>query len=211
MQTAILRTSLVAGIRVQDDVSAKDMMVSLNRTLGYSVVNGGMQTALDRALGAFLDTFKASKSTPHSLHNMKYSESSKDNMERKERKNSQQREYSKNSKSSYNGGYNKSKRDISHFIVSEGTSAPARVASARIQSMAAVKDIRIVQFKPSDAPSTGAFNDVFPSDMDTTSDTRYSIRLCYTYDTILTCYSCIDKRGSQIMFVITLKCMLFIT
>lgn len=167
MQTATLRTSLVAGIRVQDGMTAKDMMVSLNRTFGYSVVNGGMQTALDRALGAFLDTFKASKSTPHSLHNMKDSKSSMD---------SQQREHSKSYMDSNNGRYKKSKRDISHFTVSEGTSAPARVASARIQSVAAVKDIRIVQSKPSDAPSTGAFNDVFPSDMDTTSDTRYSSR-----------------------------------
>lgn len=172
MQTAILRTSLVAGIRVQDGVSAKDMMDNLNKTLGYSVVKGGMQTALDRALGAFLDTFKASKTTPHSLQS---SMSSKHSKSSKNSESSEQREYSKNSMYSNNGRYNKSKRDISHFTVSEGTSAPARVASARIQSMAAVKDIRIVQSKPSDAPSTGAFNDVFPSDMDTTSDTRYSI------------------------------------
>lgn len=145
MQTAVLRTSVVAGIRVQDGMTAKDMMDSLNKTLGYSVFNGGMQTALDRALGAFLDTFQPSKTTPHSLHNSKYSK------------------YSKRD----NG-----RRDISHFTVTEGTSAPARVASAKIQSMAAVKDIRVVQSKPSDAPSTAAFNDVFPSDMDTTADTR---------------------------------------
>jgi hypothetical protein len=160
MQTAILRTSLVAGIRVQDGMTAKDMMDNLNKTLGYSVVNGGMQKALDRALGAFLDTFQASKTAPHTLHNMQYSESSMDSND------------VGFSKSSVNRGYNKSKRDISDFAVSEGTSAPARVASARIQSMAAVKEIRIVQSKPSDAPSTGAFNDIFPSDMDATSDTR---------------------------------------
>lgn len=156
MQTAILRTSVVAGIRVQDGMTAKAMMDSLNKTLSSSVFNGGMQTALDRALGAFLDTFQPSKTTPHSLHNSKYSKYS---------------ESSKNSKSN-NGVHNKSWRDISHFIVREGTSAPARVASARIQSMAAVKDIRVVQSKPSDAPSTAAFNDVFPSDLDTTADTR---------------------------------------
>jgi hypothetical protein len=172
MQTAILRTSLVAGIRVQDGMTANDMMDYLNKTLGNSVVQGGMQIALDRALGAFLDTFKASKSTPHSLHNSRYSESSMDTIDSKDRKSSQQKEYRKNTMYSSNGGYKKSKRDISHFTVSEGTSAPARVASAKIQSMTAVKDIRIVQSKPSDAPSTGAFNDVFSSDVDATSDTR---------------------------------------
>ena len=136
IQKAILKTSLIAGVRQEDGLSLKDMMGKISASLDHSVSSpdATMQLAMNKALLSSLLSLLPPNAQPSP----------------QSWKNVENRKNGKMSKSALN-----------QFTEGDLLRGQVVIFAAAVQSIKVVKDIRIEQFKPSDAPSNDAFNSVY--------------------------------------------------
>lgn len=124
-------------------MSREDMMGKISASLDRSVsspATGTMQLALEKALVSYLLTLVLPNAPPSS-------------------QNREDVKYRKNGRIGKIG-----RRLLDQLTEVDLSSASVVVCSAVVQSMKAVKDIRIEEFKPSDAPSNAAYNSVYGDD-----------------------------------------------
>lgn len=144
---AIVRTSLIAGVRMEDGVTREDMIKRINTIFGSSVSSGSMQMASDKALLSYLLTFLPSsiKESPSTLSSSI--------------KNEQEMEGQEKDDTKYRKKGRITRKDLYHL--STAIVPPVRIFAAMVKSIDEVKYIRIETYKASDAPSNDAYNSVY--------------------------------------------------
>lgn len=138
---AILKTSLIAGVRMEDGATRDDMIKRINKIFGSSVSSGSMQMASDKALLSYLLTFLP----PSNLSPPTSSSSSQKVQEKQDTK------YRKKGRIT--------RKDLNHL--STAIVPPALIFTAMVKSIDEVKYVRIETSKASDAPSNDAYNSVY--------------------------------------------------